>query len=64
MREIDVLDKLKAFDDTMTQVNTLKNYGHLNESKHMHMLWKVAKELGTEVRQLRKELKDKKHGSV
>ena len=57
MREIDVLDKLRTFDDTMTHVNTLKENGHLESSKHMHVLWKVAKELGTELRRLRKEKK-------
>ena len=58
MRDTDLLDKLRAFDDTMTYVNALKGS---DASKHMHELWKVAKELGTEVRRLRKELKDKSH---
>ena len=57
MKKLDALDKLRTFDDTMTYVNTLKNYGHLDEAKHMHMLWKVAKELGTEVRRTRADVK-------
>jgi len=54
MKDIDVLDKLRAFDDTMAYVNQLKG---TDAGKHLHELWKVAKELGTEVRKLRKEAK-------
>jgi len=57
MKKLDPLDKLRTFDDTMTYVEKLKTLGHMNEAKHMHLLWKVAKELGTEVRRTRGNVK-------
>ncbi len=56
MREIDLLEKLKAFDDTMDIVKDLKGFGHEVPAKHLHELWTLAKHLGTEVRRLRKEV--------
>jgi hypothetical protein len=55
MREIDLLEKLKAFDDTMEIVQQLKGGGWEAHAKHLHELWTVSKHLATEVRRLRKK---------
>ena len=55
MKEIDLLEKLKLFEDTMQVINHLKSAGDKESAVHLHALWTLAKQLGTEVRRLRKE---------
>lgn len=57
MREFDLIDRLKTFDDTMQYVNFLKNSGQIDTAKQLHELWTLAKQLGTEVKRLRKASK-------
>jgi len=54
MKEIDILIRLKSFDDTMEVIKKLKDLGLIDQAKHLHELWTLAKQLGTEVRRLRK----------
>lgn len=56
MKEIDLLDKLKTFDDTLDFVAELRLTGHAGAAKHLHELWTLSKHLGTEIRRLRKEV--------
>ena len=55
MKDIDILEKLKLFEDTMQVINRLKIVGDKESAAHLHALWTLAKQLGTEVRRLRKE---------
>ena len=57
MKEIDLIDRLRTFDDTMQYVNFLKNSGQIETAKQLHELWTLAKQLGTEVKRLRKASK-------
>ena len=59
MKDMDTLEKLKLFEDTMQVVDRLRIAGEKDSAKHVHELWTLAKQLGTEVRRLRKE---KNHG--
>ena len=54
MKEIDLLTRLKSFDDTLEIVKDLKAAGLDEYAKHLHELWTLSKHLGTEVRRLRK----------
>jgi hypothetical protein len=57
MKEFDLIDRLRTFDDTMQYVNFLKNSGQIETAKQLHELWTLAKQLGTEVKRLRKASK-------
>ena len=54
MKDFDLLDKLRTFDDTMDYVNYLKGQKEVDVAKHLHELWTLSKHLGTEVKRLRK----------
>ena len=55
MKEIDLIERLKLFEDTMQVIDHLKIKGEKASAKHLHELWTLAKQLGTEVKRLRKE---------
>ena len=55
MKDIDMVEKLKLFEDTMQVVDHLRIAGEKNSAKHLHELWTLAKHLGAEVKRLRKE---------
>jgi hypothetical protein len=57
MKEIDLLDKFKAFDDTLEVVKVIKEAGLDTQSKHLHELWTLSKHLATEVKRLRKSVR-------
>lgn len=50
----DVLDRMKAFEDTPQVVNNLRQLGLFDEAEHLGNLWTVTKKLAAEVRKLRK----------
>ena len=58
MKDIDIVEKLKLFEDTMQVVDHLRIAGEKDSAKHLHELWTLAKHLGTEIRRLRKENKN------
>jgi len=55
MKEIDLIEKLKLFEDTMQVVDRLKINGEKDSAKHLHELWMLTRQLGAEVKRLRKE---------
>ena len=55
MKEIDLLEKLKLFEDTMQIVDRLRIAGEKDSAKHVHELWMLTRQLGAEVKRLRKE---------
>ena len=55
MKEIDLLEKLKLFEDTMQVVDRLRIAGEKDSAKHVHELWMLTRQLGAEVKRLRKE---------
>jgi len=55
MKEIDFIERLKLFEDTMQVVDRLKINGKKDSAKHLHELWMLTRQLGAEVKRLRKE---------
>ena len=55
MKEMDVLEKLKLFEDTMQVIDHLKIVGEKTSAKHLQELWILTRQLGAEVKRLRKE---------
>lgn len=55
MKDMDSLERLKLFEDTMQVVDHLKIAGEKNSAKHLQELWALTRQLGREVKQLRKE---------
>ena len=53
MKDFDLLDKLRTFDDTMDYVKYLRDQKEMDVAKHLHELWTLSKHLGTEVKRLR-----------
>lgn len=55
MKDIDIFAKLKLFQDTLSVVNSLKEKGNKEEARHLQELWMLTRQLGAEVKHLRKE---------
>jgi hypothetical protein len=55
MKDMDPIEKLKLFEDTLEIVQQLKGGGWEAHAKHLQELWALTRQLGREVRQLRKE---------
>lgn len=55
MKEIDFIERLKLFEDTMQVVDRLKINGEKDSAKHLQELWMLTRQLGAEVKRLRKE---------
>ena len=59
MKDIDMVEKLTLFEDTSDIVKELKGGGMDSQAKHLQELWMLTRQLGAEVKRLRKE---KNHG--
>ncbi len=55
MKEIDLIERLKLFEDTMQVIDHLKIKGEKASAKHLQELWMLTRQLGAEVKRLRKE---------
>lgn len=55
MKEIDLIERLKLFEDTMQVIDHLKINGEKASAKHLQELWMLTRQLGAEVKRLRKE---------
>lgn len=55
MKDIDALEKLKLFEDTPNIVKELKGGGWDAHARHLQELWVLTRQLGAEVKRLRKE---------
>ena len=54
MKDMDTLEKLKLFEDTLDIVKELKGGGMDSQAKHLQELWMLTRQLGAEVKRLRK----------
>ena len=52
--KLDVLDRMKAFEDTPQVVEELRLAGEFPPALHLEELWTLTKKLAAEVRKLRK----------
>lgn len=56
-REMDILLRHTAFDDTHAIVDWLKDYGMSDESKHLAKMYTYQKHLVAEIKKLRRKEK-------
>jgi hypothetical protein len=55
MKDMDTIEKLKLFEDTTRIVKELKGGGWEAHAKHLQELWILTRQLGAEVKRLRKD---------
>jgi hypothetical protein len=55
MKDMDPIEKLKLFEDTTQIIKQLKGGGWDTHAKHLQELWSLTRQLGAEVKKLRKE---------